>query len=285
MTSAYAFDVTEANFMQQVIDASMQQPVLVDFWAEWCQPCQILKPLLEQLADAYQGKFLLAKLDTEQNQNLAMQFGIRSIPAVKLFKNGEVVDEFMGALPEAQIREFLDKHITSESDVLLDQADAMLVQGQTDAALELVKQANQMDSNNSRALITYARISAELGNFDEAKTVLDALPADAQDRPEVSALRAQLEFSSIAGEGGDIEQLQQQLEADSDNSEVRYQLAAQLMNQGQTEEALQQLLTLMQKDRAYNDDAARKLMFRIFDMLGDHPLVGAYRRKIMSLIY
>lgn len=285
MTSPYSFDVAEQDFMQQVVEASMQQPVLVDFWATWCQPCQILKPLLEQITEDYQGKFLLAKVNTEEAQQLAMQLGIRSIPTVKLFKNGEPVDEFMGALPEAEIRAFLDKHIPRESDALIEQAEMLLAQGSAEEALALVKQANQMDPQNTRALVSYARICATTGNLEEAKTVLDALPEESKASPEVTALIAQMEFDSIASAGGTIEELQSRLDKNPDDSEALYQLAAQQMMQGQTEAALENLLTLMKVDRNYNDDAARKMMFKIFDTLGDHPLVANYRRKIMSLIY
>ncbi len=285
MASAYSFDVAEQDFMQQVVEASMKQPVLVDFWATWCQPCQILKPILEQLAEDYQGKFLLAKVNTEEAQQLAMQFGIRSIPAVKLFKDGEPIDEFMGALPEQEIRAFLDRHIPRESDALVAQAEALLAEGHAEDALQMIKQANQMDPANTGALVTYARICASLGNLDEAKTVIDALPDDIKSGQEVSALMAKMEFDSIAQSGESIESLQAKLEANPLDSDSRYQLAAQLVMRGDTASALEHLLTLMKNDREYNDDAARKMMFKIFDTLGDHPLVAEYRRKIMSLIY
>ena len=285
MTSPYSLDVAESDFMQMVVEASMHQPVLVDFWATWCQPCQVLKPVLEKLADDYQGKFLLAKVDTEEAQQLAMQLGIRSIPTVKLFKNGEPVDEFMGALPEAEIRAFLDKHIPRESDALIDQAESLLAESNAEGAMELIKQANQIDPQNSRALISYARICAVMGNLDEARTVIEALPEELKDSPEISALLAQMEFDKIAQQGDSVEELQKKLETDPGNSEARYQLAAQQMMQGETEAALENLLTIMKLDRNYNDDAARKMMFKIFDTLGDHPLVATYRRKIMSLIY
>ena len=285
MTSAFSFDVAEQDFMQQVVEASMQQPVLVDFWASWCQPCQILKPILEQLAEDYQGKFLLAKVNTEEAQQLAMQLGIRSIPAVKLFKDGEPVDEFTGALPEQEIRAFLDKHIPRESDALVAQAESLLAQGQAEDALQMIKQANQMDPANTAALVSYARICASLGNLDEAKTVIDALPDDIKSAKEVTALLAKMEFDAIAQTGESIESLQTKLQANPADSESRYQLAAQLVMQGDSAAALEQLLTLMKNDREYNDDAARKMMFKIFDTLGDHPLVAEYRRKIMSLIY
>ena len=285
MSSAFSLDVTEADFMQSVVEASHQQPVVVDFWATWCQPCQILKPILEQLADEYQGKFLLAKVNTEENQQLAMQFGIRSIPTIKMFVNGEPVDEFMGALPEPEIRAFIDRNVPRESDALINQAEELLAAGDADTALELVKQANQMDPDNTRALISYARICAAMGNTEEAQTVINALPAEFKELPEIIALMSKMEFDSIANESGSVEDLQKRLEENADDHEARYQLAAQQMMQGHTEAALDNLLLIMQKDRQFNDEAAKKMIFKIFDSLGADPLVATYRRKMMSLIY
>jgi len=285
MTSPFSLNVSEADFQTMVIEASHHQPVLVDFWAEWCQPCQILKPILEKMADEYAGKFLLAKINTEEAQQIAMQFGIRSIPTIKLFKNGEAVDEFMGALPEPEIKAFLEKHIERESDKLIQQAEDLLAGGDAEAALKIVKQANQMDPENYRALVCYARICATMGNIDEAKTVINALPPEQQESPEVTSLIAQMEFDEIAGDGESFDELLQKLEANPDDHESRYQLAAKQMMNGQTEEALENLLTIMKKDRQFNDDTARKMIFKIFDSLGEHPLVATYRRKMMSLIY
>ncbi len=285
MSSPFSLDVGEADFDLMVVEASRHQPVLVDFWATWCQPCQILKPILEKLADEYGGKFLLAKVNTEEAQQIAMQFGIRSIPTIKLFKNGEAVDEFMGALPEPEIRAFLEKHIERESDALIHQAEDMLAEGKAEEAMVLVKQANQMDPGNYRVLISYARINATMGNIDEAKTVIDALPAEHRESPEVTALLAQMEFDEIAGDDESDDELLKKLESNVDDHETRYKLAARQMMNGQTEQALENLMTIMKKDRQFNDDAARKMIFKIFDALGDHPLVATYRRKLMSLIY
>jgi len=286
MSSPFAIDVTDADFQQNVIEASMHQPVLVDFWATWCQPCQVLKPMLEQLADEFQGKFLLAKVNTEENQQVAMMFNIRSIPTIKLFINGEPVDEFMGALPEPQIRAFIEKHIQRESDIMVKQAEELLLQGQSDEALELIKQANQADPGNHRVLLAYARACATIGNLEEAKTVIDALPAEMQESTDVIALKNQMEFDEMTKDSAPLEELLSKLADNPDDLETRYQLAAQQMMHSETESALDNLLLIMKKDRAFNDDAARKMMFKIFDTLGaDNPLVGLYRRKLMSLIY
>jgi len=286
MSSPYSFDVSDTDFMQNVIEASMQTPVLVDFWATWCQPCQILKPLLEKIADANQGRFLLAKVNTEENQQIAMQFGIRSIPAVKLFINGEVVDEFMGALPENDILAFLDKNIPRESDALVDQADTLLSEGDLESAMDIIKQANQMDPANTRVLVTYAKICVAQGNHDEAKAVIQSLSEDLKASAEIVALQTQMEFAELTADTPSAAELQQILLDNPDDHDSRYKLAALQISTGEVESALDNLLVIMQKDRNYQDDAARKLMLKIFDALGaDSPLVTIYRRKMMNLMF
>ncbi len=286
MSSTFSLDVSDADFMQNVIEASMQQPVLVDFWATWCQPCQILKPLLEKIAEQEQGRFILAKVNTEENQQIAMQYGIRSIPAVKLFINGEVVDEFMGALPENEIKAFLDKNIPRESDGLINQAEALLLDGDLEQAMALVKQANQTDPANTKALVTYARICVAQGNNEEAKAVIESLPEDLKISDEVTALLSQMEFAELTSNSAPREDLEKTLQANPEDHESRYQLAALQVSTGEIEQALDNLILIMQKDRGYNDDAARKMILKVFEALGaDNPLVTIYRRKMMNLIY
>ena len=188
--SPYVIDVTAENFQAVILEGSMVQPVLVDFWAEWCQPCKTLMPMLAKLADEYQGAFLLAKINTEEQQELAGQFQIRSIPACKLFVNGQMADEFTGALPEEQLRAFLDKHIPRESDNLVEQAQQLLQQGDADAAADLIAQALKDDPANSNAIIAFAQLKASIGESDAAQQALDSLPEDAQKKPEVAAMRA-----------------------------------------------------------------------------------------------
>ncbi|HDK37520.1 MAG TPA: thioredoxin, partial [Thiolapillus brandeum] len=147
--SPYIVEITNDNYQTAVLEQSHKVPVLVDFWASWCQPCQMLMPVLANLAEQYQGKFILAKINTEEQQELAAQFGIRSIPTVKLFRNGDPVDEFAGALPESEIRKFLEKHISRESDAMVDQAEQLLLQGDLENALKLLQQAKQTDPENS----------------------------------------------------------------------------------------------------------------------------------------
>ncbi len=283
--SPYIIEVTEDNYQSAVIEQSFNVPVLVDFWASWCQPCQILMPLLGKLAEQYQGKFILAKINTEEQQQLAGQFGIRSIPTVKLFKNGEPVDEFAGALPESEICQFLDKHIPRESDALVDQAEQLLLQGNTEQAIDLLNQAKQADPANSNIDIALAQAQAASGNVHSAQEIVDGLPADLQEKPEIQTLRGLLFFEQIIANAPTETDIQQRLQNHPADSEALYIAAAYNVVSQQYELALQQLLELMQKDRNYADDGARKALLKLFDILGDDPIVPRYRSKMMSLIY
>lgn len=283
--SPYIVEITADNYQQIVIEGSFQVPVLVDFWADWCQPCKILMPMLAKLVDEYQGKFILAKINTEQQQELAAQSGIRSIPTVKLFKNGQPVDEFSGALPEEEVRQFLDRHIPRESDQVVAQARQLLLQEDADAALTLLAQAQSDDPANHNISIALAQTFAAMGDTESAVTVLDKLPQDIHEQEDVIQLRRQLHFDSISKGMPDQATLEQRLAADESDSEARFQLAAHKINNQEYESALELLLNLMRVDRQYDDDAARKTMLQIFELLGDDPLVPRYRSKMMSLIY
>lgn len=281
MNQAFSIDVTHENFTAQVIEASHQQPVLVDFWATWCGPCQSLMPILEQLARNYQGKFLLAKVEIDSQQALASQFGVRSVPTVKLVKNGQIVDEFTGALPESQIRAFLDKHIESESDQRMQQALAHYQAGETEAALAEMGQILQDDPQNENNKITYVKVLIRENHLKEAKQWLATLPLEASLKPEVRAIQAQLEFIEIVQNAPDPTTLAKQLNEDPGNTQVRYQLSAHAILQGQFEVAFENLLEIVKRDRNYNDDAGRKALLKLFELLGDdHELVSSYRRKL-----
>ena len=281
MSQAFSIDVTQENFATQVIEASHQQPVLVDFWATWCGPCQSLMPILEQLAQGYQGKFLLAKVEIDSQQALASQFGVRSVPTVKLVKNGQIVDEFTGAMPESQIRAFLDKHIERESDQRMQQALARYQQGENEAALTEMGQILQADPENENNKISYASVLIRENHLAEARQWLSTLSVETSLKPEVRAMQAQLEFIEIVQNAPDPATLEKRLIDDPRNSKARYQLSAHAILQGQFEVAFEQLLEIVKRDRNYNDDAGRKALLKLFELLGDnHELVGSYRRKL-----
>jgi len=284
--SPYIFEINEENYQQIVIEGSQSVPVLVDFWAEWCQPCKMLMPLLARLVDEYQGKFLLAKLNTEEQQAIAMQFGIRSIPTVKVFKNGQPVDEFMGALPENQIRAFLDKHIPRESDGLLARADEMSRRGDLDGAVTMIEQARQQDPQSPRVLLAYAGIKSMQGEIEQAQQALSALPLDEQDSPEAVSLKANLQFQQALQNAPAEHDLESRVSNDNADSEGIYQLAAHKVRKGDYEVALELLLKLLQKDRAYGDDAGRKGMLAVFDIMGEsNPLVARYRGRMFNALH
>ncbi len=284
--SPYIVTVTAENFHQVVIDGSHQQPVLVDFWADWCAPCRGLMPVLAKLADEYDGRFILAKLDTEAEPEFAAQFGIRSLPTVQLFKDGAPVDEFMGALPETQVREFLDRHIERESDKLLVQAQSSIESGDLEGAAALIEQIRASEPNNTHILLAEIQLKAKAGDTQAAEAMIDRLPLDLINDPGVAALRGQLRFASALADAPTPDKLAERLSANPGDSEARYQLAAHRVTRGDMEDALENLFELIKTDRAYGDDAGRKGMLMVFDLLGsDSPLATRYRSKMMTALY
>ncbi len=248
--SPFIIDVTRDNF-PQVMETSFKVPVLIDFWASWCQPCVVLMPILAKLADEYEGNFLLGKLNTEEEQELAAQFGIRSIPNVKLFRDGQPVDEFMGALPESQVRAFLDQHLPRAANPQVDEA----------------------------------REQMQAGNIEAAETLLDNLPPDERDRPEVAVLRSQLFFAREVADAPATSELEATLNADPANLDSLYTLALRKVVDEDYEMAMDLLLQLMQEDRSYGEDAGRLGLLKVFELLGDDPRVGEYRRRMSKLLY
>ena len=285
MNRPVQIDVTEADFDTQVLAASRERPVLVDFWATWCGPCQSLMPVLQKLAEDYQGAFLLAKVEIDQNPGLAARYGVRSVPTVKLLRNGEVVDEFMGALPESAIREFLDRHVEKESDRQMQAARDLFDQGNVDAALEKMRAILEADPANARNFLRYAEALVEAGRLDQAREQLDALPLDWQDRPEAKSLRARLELEKTLADAPPREELEKRLEADPGDKDALYLSAMRALEAGDHDTAIDRLLQLLMRDRNYGDDIARRTLLQIFDMLGDEDerVQQGRRRLAMAL--
>lgn len=282
--SPYITDVTRENYAQ-LMEASFRVPVLIDYWASWCQPCLMLMPILAKLAEEYGGKFLLGKLNTEEERELAAQFGIRSIPTVKLFRDGGPIDEFMGALPESAVREFLDRHVARESDHQVFEANERLEAGDAEGAVSLLSAAREADPDNPRIVLALAQAQSAAGNVAAAEATLDSLPSADRDGRDVVALRHRLHFQSRVADAPPVGELEAALSADPDHNEARLQLALARVVEQNYDDAVDLLLELMKRDRSFGDDAGRRTLIRVFDLLGDDPNVGSYRRRMASLLH
>lgn len=285
--SPYIFEITAENYEQIVLQGSHQVPILVDFWADWCQPCKILIPILERVAEAYQGRFVLAKINTEEQQAIAAQFGLRSIPTVKLFKEGREVDEFSGAIPESDLRAFLDKHLdpAGGDNNVIAAAQQLMLAGDAAGALELLGPAQAADPGNGQILITMAQAQAAVGNLEAANFALDALPEHEQNSPEVKILRGQMHFDQQAPDASEIDTLTERLAKDENDSEARLKLASHLITQHAFSDAIDHLLKLMQKDPGYGENAAKETLLKLFDMLEGDPLATQGRRRMFTLLH
>ena len=277
-------DIDMSNFQQVVLEGSMQTPVLLDCWAPWCEPCKNLMPVLEKLAREYNGAFILAKLNIEEHQQIAAQLGIRSVPDVKLIMQGQLYDEFQGALPEKQIREWLAKYIQAPEDAPQspeEQAQAALDAGDATTARGIFEQLSQAHPDHVDYRIDLASALLAEGNPDRARAVLDGLAPEDRDAPKARGVRARLEFGEEAPSAETLAALEGR-----DDSEAHYLRALRQVADGDYETGLDALLRLMQRDRAYGDDLARKTLLRVFDALGaDHPLTVAYRRRLFAMMY
>ena len=281
--SQYIFEADDSNFESVVISASQRQPVLVDFWAEWCAPCRSLMPLLAGLAEEYRGEFILAKVNSDENQALSAQFGVRSLPTVKLFKNGVPVDEFMGALPESAVRAFIERHIAHESDKLHAAAMQAYRQNDPENAVDLLEKAHAMEPGKSRITIDLASVLAGSGDPARAEEILNELPDYERSSGEAAGLLATLEFAREAAGLPD----QATLEAGAKAGDLAslYQLALLHISQSDFTEAMEKLLLIIQKDRGYEDELGRKTLLKLFAVLGEDPLVEQYRKRMTSLLF
>ena len=283
--SSHSLDVTQENFNEIVLNAPAGTPVIVDFWAPWCGPCRALKPILEKLAESYAGKFILAKVNSDENTALAAKYGVRGIPNVKAFKDGAIVDEFSGALPESAVREFIDRLVPSPGDALRVEALAIYANGDASAALEKLDTALQLDPANDRIRVAAAQILADSGRADEAARLIEALHPATRAEPETSALIARLEFLDKTRDLPPAETLVQRIGANPDDLDARLKLAQRHVADSQYEPALEQLLEIIRRDRKFNDDAGRKTMLSILNLLGGQgELVSKYRRLMASAL-
>ncbi len=280
-TSSFLTDVTLGDFDSLVLSRSHTTPVLVDFWAPWCAPCKMLMPVLARMAEQYQGKFYLAKVNTDVEQELAARYGVRSLPTVKLFRNGVVVDEFLGAQPESVIRELIDRHAPRPSDSLLAAARQSLARGETSQAGAILRQALETDPANDDVRMELARLLFDQGDTENAERVLDGLSPSSREKPEAVVLLARAEIARIAAAGPDASELERIAAIRPADSEAGYRLSAHKVLQGDYESALELLLEIVRHDRHFGDDAARKTMLTIFTLLGGKgDLVKRFRSQL-----
>jgi len=279
-------DVTNDTFDTQVIERSSSVPVLVDYWAAWCGPCQMQMPVLKKLVEDYAGKFVLAKVNTDEQRELAQAHGIRSLPTMRLYKHGEMVEEILAAQSESTLRIVLDRYIERESDVIRARATQAWEQGKHDEALRLLHEAHLAEPDNHPLTLAYAELQMRQGLLDEAATLIAALPRDVRDEQEATRLSALLEFSMVVKQAPPIAELENAVASNPDDLEARYQLAARYVLNQQMEPALEAFLQLFQQDRAFRDDAGRKGMLAVFELLeNEGDLVTRYRRKLFTLMH
>jgi len=284
--SPYVFEVTQHNFAAVVVENSQRVPVLVDFWADWCQPCQTLTPLLTKLAQEYRGGFILAKVNADAEQGLAGHFRVRSLPTVMVVWQGQILDQMVGVQPESAYRAVIDQLRTSPGDQILEQVDALWQHGRQKQAIELLREALKHDPDRVELKVTLADKLIQLDRGEEARTLLQSLPAEERDRQPASGLLARLQFADLAQGAPDLATLEAQVRTKPDDCAARRQLAARYVLAGDYEAALEQFMDILRRDPKFGDEAGRKGLIALFEMLGnENPLVIAYRRRMFSLLH
>ncbi|PXV58355.1 thioredoxin [Dyella jiangningensis] len=278
----HVFDVREDNFEAEVLQASLTTPILVDFWATWCGPCKTLGPMLEKLAGEFNGAFRLAKVDVDKSQQLAAMFGIRSIPTVMLVKDGQIVDGFAGALPEGQLREFLQKHVQA-----LDGAanDADVAPESPEEAINRLQQAIAAEPDQPELKLDLALALMRAGHADAAEAELSSLPANLATDARAVRLRSQLDLARALAGAPSLPELQQRVQADATDWAARDLLGVRLLLEGDATAGLDQFLVILEKARDWNDGQAKKRLLAAFTTLDDAELVGRYRRRMASLVF
>jgi putative thioredoxin len=282
--SEHVFDATTAGFEDDVIKASLETPVLVDLWAEWCGPCKSLGPILEKLAAEYNGAFRLAKIDVDAEQQLAAMFGVRSIPTVILISGGQVVDGFAGALPEGQIREFLSRHGVQPAEA--GDEDVSAAPAETaEEAINRLQQAIAAEPDRAELKLDLALALMRAGRVEPAQAELDALPANLATDARAVRLRSQLELARALAGAPSLVELQARVQANDTDWEARDLLGVRLLIEGDVPGGLDQFLDVLKRQRDWNDGQAKKRLLAAFATIDDAALVSAYRRKMASLLF
>ena len=281
----YIVDIDESNAQTLLIEESQKRPVIVDFWADWCAPCKQLMPILEKLAAEYQGAFLLAKVNADEQQMLAQQLGVRSLPTVMVIKDGQPVDGFSGAQPESAVRDMLDKHVPSPQADSLVEAEQLLAEGDIPGALALFRGAWEDSGQKPEFTMAYAGALINASRLDEAEALLSDIKMVDQDA-RYQQLMAQIELQRQAARSPEIEALEADLASDEQNHEVRVKLAVQISSHGRYREALEHLLVVLRADRDWGNGEAKRVYLDMIATIGKgDPLAAEYQRKLFSLLY
>lgn len=284
-------DTTTKDFVVDVIEASKAQPVLVDFWAPWCGPCKQLTPIIEKVVREAKGKVKLVKMNIDDHPAIPGQMGIQSIPAVIAFKSGRPVDGFMGALPESQVKQFVERLLggalgPSDTEQVLAAADELLAAGDVTQAVQAYSAVLEMEKDNIRALAGMAQAYLKAGEPEQAKALLNAAPADKASDPALAAARAAIELAEKSAALGDLAPLMARVEADPNDHQARFDLAVGLAAAGKKEEAADHLLEIVRKARSWNDDGARKQLVQFFEAWGPTDDATIYgRRRLSSILF
>ena len=278
------------TFVADVVEGSMEQPVIVDFWAPWCEPCKTLGPLLEKMVNATQGRVKLVKVDIDQNQEIAMQMRIQSIPAVFAFKNGQPVDGFVGAQSESQIKSFIERLTgpigPTPVEQAMEQAQQALEAEDFNSAANIYSQVLKHAPEEAAAVAGMVRSLLGLGDAPGAREILDAVDEKLATHADIEGARAALELSERSEESGDEGELRSRLAADENDHQARYDLAMVHYAGARNEQAIDELLEIVRRQRAWNEEAAREMLLQIFDALGPtHELTTGGRRKLSSILF
>ena len=279
-------DTSTANFPRDVIERSRKVTVAVDFWAPWCAPCRALTPVLEELVRQYAGRLQLVRVNTDEEPALAAQFAIRSIPDVRIFKDGRMVDGFVGVQPIARLKPLFDKHVTRASEGGRDAARALLLQGDAPGAVAMLRALVTKDPDNTAARVDLADALTRTGGVEEAQQLLDALPANLATDKSADAVRSRIYFLRHAAPASEVSALQGKVAANTATLEELHRLAAFELLFGDPSPALELLLTIMRRDRKFQDDLGRKSLLQAFQLLPESDeRVGQYRRRMTALLY